>query len=89
MKGPGIKLDLDVRRVWRCPKCAREFRLAGEVVARRCGCAEEGVSMQLVSEPKRRRPVEKPAIALPIAEGQPVAMTNDETPNDEGMTKLE
>jgi hypothetical protein len=67
MKGPGIKLDLDVRRVWRCPKCAREVRLLGDVVARRCGCSEEAVLMQLVCEPKRRRVPEMATVAVPIA----------------------
>jgi hypothetical protein len=79
MRGPGFRLNLDVRRVWRCPKCGRERRLLGDVVALRCGCVEEGVCMQIVSEPRRRRPPD------PL----PVVMTNDEAPNDERMTKLE
>ncbi len=36
IKGPGIRLDLDVRRVWRCPTCQRVLKTAGHVVSRRC-----------------------------------------------------
>jgi hypothetical protein len=60
MKGPGMRLDLDVRRVWRCPSCGRETRSEGQAVSRVCGCTKEGVAMQLVERP---RP--KPTIRLP------------------------
>jgi hypothetical protein len=60
MKGPGMRLDLDVRRVWRCPACGRETRSEGQVVMRLCGCTKEGVAMRLVELP---RP--KPTVRLP------------------------
>jgi hypothetical protein len=60
MKGPGMRLDLDVRRVWRCPACGRESRAEGQVVGRVCNCTKEGVAMRLVELP---RP--KPTVRIP------------------------
>ena len=40
MKGPGLRIDLDVRRVWKCAKCGRIARTSGQVTAQRCGCTE-------------------------------------------------
>jgi hypothetical protein len=54
MKGPGIRIDLDVRRLWKCPQCSREMKATGVVTSRLCpagGC--EGVWMKLV-EPLRK-----------------------------------
>jgi hypothetical protein len=56
MKGPGMRLDLDVRRVWRCPACGRESRAEGKEVGRTCNCTKEGVAMRLVELP-RPKPV--------------------------------
>lgn len=56
MRGPGVRLDLDVRRVWRCPACQRERRLAGDHTAVRCSCPA-GAWMQIVSE---RVPIQRP-----------------------------
>ena len=41
IKGPGIRLDLDVRRVWRCPKCQRVLKTAGPIPSRRCPIDDE------------------------------------------------
>jgi hypothetical protein len=60
MKGPGMRLELDVRRVWRCPACGRETRSDVKEVARVCSCTKEGVAMRLVELP---RP--KPVVRLP------------------------
>lgn len=60
MKGPGMRLDLDVRRVWKCPACGREARSEGHVVTRVCNCTREGVAMRLTEVP---RPV--PTVRLP------------------------
>jgi len=53
MKGPGIRIDLDVRRVWTCPKCGSIRRTGGEIGAVRCQCADE--SWMLLQELPRRR----------------------------------
>lgn len=47
MKGPGLRIDLDVRRMWRCPRCQRVARTPGNVVSQSCGCAPERVWMVL------------------------------------------
>ena len=60
MKGPGMRLDLDVRRVWECPECHRQLRSEGQATARVCNCTREGVTMRLVELP---RP--KPTVRVP------------------------
>jgi hypothetical protein len=60
MKGPGMRLDLDVRRVWECPECHRQVREEGQVVSRVCGCTRDGVNMRLVELPRPKPPVRLP-----------------------------
>ena len=60
MKGPGMRLELDVRRVWRCPSCGREARSGGGVVTKICGCTREGVAMRLVELPRPKPTVWQP-----------------------------
>ena len=49
MKGPGFRLDLDVRRRWECPACGRDIRLPGNVTQADCPCrGDEPVAMRLV-----------------------------------------
>ena len=55
MKGPGSRIDLDVRRVWQCPRCQRRARAEGGVTAKRCFCAPEGTWMHLVEERRHVR----------------------------------
>jgi len=68
MKGPGIRIDLDVRRLWRCPRCGDERKATGTVTARVCSRAEcAGVWMRLV-EPLRKpvlRYVAPPHVPIP------------------------
>ncbi|MBS0265775.1 MAG: hypothetical protein JSS02_27840 [Planctomycetes bacterium] len=47
MKGPGLRIDLDVRRTWRCAKCGKTLRTVGAVTAQRCGCADDATWMRL------------------------------------------
>jgi hypothetical protein len=68
MKGPGMRLDLDVRRVWQCPACGAELRSDGNVVARFCNCTREGIAMRLVERPPPplvRRPPREPEPDIP------------------------
>jgi hypothetical protein len=60
MKGPGMRLELDVRRIWRCPACGREARSEGGVVAKVCGCTKDGVAMRLVELPRPKPTVWQP-----------------------------
>ena len=49
MKGPGLRIGHDVRRLWVCPDCARMLRLGGDVAQVRCECAaEKSPWMQLI-----------------------------------------
>jgi len=59
VKGPGLRIDLDVRRVWRCPKCGRTVRTPAHVVSQRCGCSEQGQWMRL-EPPVKREPFRAP-----------------------------
>ena len=70
MKGPGMRLDLDVRRVWECPECHRQLRSDGQATARVCGCTREGVPMRLIELP---RP--KPTVRVP----EPASREGDES----------
>jgi len=59
MKGPGLRLSGDVRRVWRCPACGSERPSGGNVTSLRCGCEKPKRFMQLV-EPRRNPRREQP-----------------------------
>lgn len=47
MKGPGLRIDVDVRRPWRCPVCGQGARLPMDITAPRCPCVRDGVPMKL------------------------------------------
>lgn len=66
MKGPGVRIDLDVRRSWRCPKCGRVAKFLGDVVSLRCNCSSEQVLMQLTDQQRRPRAVQH-AVVHPAA----------------------
>jgi hypothetical protein len=55
MKGPGIRLDLDVRREWECPECGKHRRVTGETVSVRCNCTKGGANMKLVESRRQTR----------------------------------
>lgn len=48
MKGPGLRIEIDVRRAWRCPTCGQSQRLTMDITAPRCFCVRDGVPMKLV-----------------------------------------
>jgi hypothetical protein len=68
MKGPGMRLDLDVRRVWECPECHRQIRSEGQSTSRVCGCTKEGVQMRLVELPRPKPTVRVQEPSNPDAE---------------------
>ncbi len=72
MKGPGLRLDLDVRRIWRCTKCGKVARTPGQVTAQRCGCTEPAQWMHL--EPA----VKKEPFRAPVREHLPEAWELEE-----------
>jgi len=91
VKGPGLRIDLDVRRVWRCAKCGKTVRTAGLVTAQRCGCSDGSQWMRLEPPVKRepfvpphRDPIpedeSEPAAATEIPTIEPVPLAASETP---------
>ena len=60
MKGPGVRTESDVRRVWRCPSCGQTQRESLELTFVRCGCVRAGMPMKLVEELKSPRLVLRP-----------------------------
>ena len=48
IKGPGLRLKLDVRRVWECPACGRRVKRGGEVTNYKCPCREPALWMRLI-----------------------------------------
>lgn len=50
MRGPGYRLDYDIRRLWRCPRCNAERRVAGTVTTVRCLRCQGDVQLALVQE---------------------------------------
>ncbi len=59
MKGPGLRIDLDVRRIWHCAKCGKTIRTPGLVTAQRCNCSDESTWMRL-EQPVPRPPFQPP-----------------------------
>src|SRR5262245_59010243 len=84
MRGPGIKLDLDVRRLWTCPECKRQRRLPGDIASPLCPCREGGVVMQLTSDSPLLRRAERltplPYIKKPLPEGWHIPEPAEEIP---------
>jgi hypothetical protein len=78
VKGPGVRIDLDVRRIWKCPRCGRVARTAGHAVSQRCGCADDGVWMQLQPPVKRAAFSPPPRVSLP--EENPEEPAAEQTP---------
>lgn len=80
MKGPGLRVNLDVRRLWRCPRCAAERRAEASVTTLRCGCATDPPRMQLVEVRRHVRPEPKPLdLVLNLDPDAPDAEAPEET----------
>ena len=67
MKGPGLRNDLEIRRLWRCPQCQREILRLGDVVAESCSCTTPPCRMQLIPRPKPA-PRQYDRIVIPLTE---------------------
>ena len=84
IKGPGIRLDLDVRRVWRCPSCQRVLKTAGHITSRRCPI--DDAFMQLDDSAQRAaRPVNLPAIDGECDDNNPAGDDDDMAPTTVGL----
>jgi len=60
MRGPGMRLGLDVRRLWQCPQCGVQRKLPADVTSIRCSACSAPPFMQIVEPPRRPRPAPKP-----------------------------
>lgn len=54
MKGPGFRLDLDVRRMWECPVCGRRLKFTGSVAQVACDCRVDTPPIMRLIEPIHR-----------------------------------
>ncbi|MDA1017846.1 MAG: hypothetical protein O3A00_25740 [Planctomycetota bacterium] len=72
MKGPGFRLDLDIRRKWICPKCGDIRHSGGHFTAQFCTCQDGGTWMALQELPKIHR-ISLPRPSTPIKfEDEPI-----------------
>ncbi|REJ70937.1 MAG: hypothetical protein DWQ34_23735 [Planctomycetota bacterium] len=60
MRGPGMRLDYDMRRTWRCPACGSERKAGGRVTSLPCRCSGDEVWMKLIEVRRWRPPDPKP-----------------------------
>lgn len=51
MKGPGLRLLIDVRREWKCPRCGYEEHVGAQTTAVACPCCP-GFYMKLIERRK-------------------------------------
>jgi type IV secretory pathway VirB10-like protein len=58
-----MRLDLDVRRRWRCPACGTERHTPGQVTFVRCHFCKDHPAMSLVEQP---RPLREPSPPLDL-----------------------
>ncbi len=62
MKGPGVRIDIEVRRAWRCPVCGQNQRHTMDITQARCGCTRDGVPMKLAEEQRPDRKALRPEV---------------------------
>ena len=60
MKGPGLRLELDVRRVWRCAECGAERRTSGDRTIVPCHVCKSWKLMSLVEPHRAPRTLPEP-----------------------------
>jgi len=83
MKGPGIRYDIDIRRVWECPTCGNRVKGPGDVTSRRCSCESQSW-MRLIEQQARREFPIREKIVLPEEESvDSDATENLESESDE------
>src|SRR6478736_3191295 len=54
MKGPGFRIDLDVRRLWECSACGRRLKMPGDVAQLTCDCRSDNPPVMRLVEKLRR-----------------------------------
>ncbi len=58
MRGAGLRLNNDVRRLWRCPACGAERKVGAFVTTVSCQCAERP-AMKLIEMMRHERPLKE------------------------------
>jgi hypothetical protein len=86
IKGPGLKVKLDVRRGWECPACGRRVQRQGDITAYQCHCQEPPVWMRLVEAQRENRPYQ-PYIVPEIAADE--LLVDEEPDPGESPTSVE
>ena len=65
MKGPYLRLQYDMMRIWECPACSRRERTNGTSTTMLCDCVMESSkkmqSMRLIEDDIRRSGIVPPA----------------------------
>lgn len=60
MRGPALRIQCDVRRLWECPRCRYQRRAPATETVVRCHCIKEEPCMRLVEGVRRVRPEPQP-----------------------------
>jgi hypothetical protein len=92
MKGPGMRLDLDVRRVWRCPACGHERRTSGDRTIVPCTTCPERPLMSLVERkrsPRPLRPLPDVLIAFDLDEADLLSLDSPAAPPETATSPTE
>lgn len=56
MRGPGVRIQNDVRRLWRCPACSRERKVPATQTTVLCSCRQPAPQMQLIEGKRYAKP---------------------------------
>lgn len=54
MKGPGLRNDLEIRRMFKCPQCGRTVLKLGDEVSVTCPCTDPPTWMKIQPDPPKR-----------------------------------
>lgn len=87
MKGPGIRYDIDIRRVWECSACGNRMKFLGDITASRCSCDAQEWMRLIIEKTEREFPIrekivipEEQYVEADAVEETPEAAVTTETP---------
>ncbi len=60
MRGPGLRVLCDIRRMWECPRCGYIRRAGAAATVMRCHCSKDEPLMKLVEGQRRARKIAQP-----------------------------
>jgi hypothetical protein len=94
MRGAGLRLNNDVRRIWRCAACGAERKIGAQVTAVNCQCAGRP-AMKLIETMRHERPLKELAATYMEFEFEPGELApprprqEEEAPAPNSDTKLD